>query len=91
MLLDRRDGKGSAPEIVLGGRVPGSIEARIEEIAGKQVMLINLKHGLTPGEKMRLTLIFQKSGPMVIEAEGREVNRDISLEHHFMQRSLIDK
>lgn len=58
---------------------------------GKQVMLINLKHGLTPGEKMRLTLIFQKSGPMVIEAEVREVNRDISLEHHFMQRSLIDK
>ncbi|MDA8101653.1 MAG: hypothetical protein M0Z34_01650 [Nitrospiraceae bacterium] len=41
MLLDRKDGKGSAPEIVLGGRVPGSIEARIEEIAGKPVMFIS--------------------------------------------------
>ena len=41
LLLDRRDVKGSAPDIVLGGRVPGSIEARLEEIAGKQAMIIS--------------------------------------------------
>lgn len=39
---------------------------------GLHVMLINLKQELTPGEKITLTLNFEKSGPMTIEAEIRE-------------------
>lgn len=71
-------------EIPAGGSV--SLEP-----GGKHVMLINLKRDLTPGDKISLTLNFQQSGPMTIEAEVREVNRDLSLEHHSMQHSLIDK
>lgn len=39
------------------------------EIGGKHVMLINLKRDLVPGDKIRLTLTFEKSGPITIEAE----------------------
>ena len=39
---------------------------------GLHVMLINLKQELVPGEKITLTLNFEKSGPMTIEAEIRE-------------------
>jgi copper(I)-binding protein len=39
---------------------------------GLHIMLINLKQQLIPGEKITLTLNFEKSGPMTIEAEIRE-------------------
>lgn len=42
------------------------------EIGGKHVMLINLKQTLGPGDKVRLTLSFEKSGPITIEAETRD-------------------
>lgn len=61
------------------------------EPGGKHVMFVNLKQNLTPGEKIRLSLNFQKSGPITIEAEVRKGNRDLSLEHHSIQHSLRDK
>ncbi|MCL4294597.1 MAG: copper chaperone PCu(A)C [Anaerolineae bacterium] len=42
------------------------------ETGGKHVMLINLKQDLVPGDKLRLTLAFEKSGPITIEAEIRD-------------------
>jgi copper(I)-binding protein len=42
------------------------------EPGGKHIMLINLKQELKPGEKISLTLNFEKIGPLSIEAEIRE-------------------
>ena len=39
---------------------------------GLHVMLINLKQELVPGKKITLTLNFEISGPITIEAEIRE-------------------
>jgi copper(I)-binding protein len=44
------------------------------EPGGLHLMLIKLKQELVPGEKITLTLNFEKSGPMTIEAEIREEN-----------------
>jgi copper(I)-binding protein len=44
---------------------------------GLHVMLIKLKQELVPGEKITLTLNFEKSGPMTIEAEIREIGVDM--------------
>jgi len=51
------------------------------EPGGKHVMLINLKRDLTPGDKISLTLNFQQSAPMTIEAE---VSADGLLSEHNM-------
>jgi copper(I)-binding protein len=40
---------------------------------GLHVMLINLQEELVPGEKIKLTLNFEKSNPLTIEAEIREM------------------
>jgi copper(I)-binding protein len=47
---------------------------------GLHVMLINLKQKLTPGEKIELTLNFEKSTPMTIKAEIREAGA-MDMEH----------
>jgi copper(I)-binding protein len=51
--------------------VPPGASAKLEP-GGMHVMLINLKQELTPGDRITLTLQFEKSGPMTIEAEVRE-------------------
>jgi copper(I)-binding protein len=53
--------------------VPAGGSATLEP-GGLHVMLINLKQELTPGEKIPLTLNFERSGLMTIEAEVREEN-----------------
>ncbi|RMF01678.1 MAG: copper chaperone PCu(A)C [Chloroflexi bacterium] len=52
--------------------VPAGGNAKLEP-GGKHVMLINLKKELVPGQKVKLTLNFEKSGPMTVEAEIREM------------------
>jgi copper(I)-binding protein len=44
---------------------------------GLHVMLINLKQELVLGEKIKLTLNFEKSGPLTIEAEILEMGSDM--------------
>jgi hypothetical protein len=44
---------------------------------GLHVMLINLQQELVPGEKIKLTLNFEKSAPLTIEAEIREMGGDM--------------
>ncbi len=51
--------------------VPAGGSARLEP-GGLHVMLINLKQELVEGEKVTLTLNFEKSDPITIEAEIRE-------------------
>ncbi len=41
---------------------------------GLHVMLIDLQQELVPGEKITLTLNFEKSGPQTIEAEIRDMS-----------------
>lgn len=55
----------SSIEIPSGGSV--SLEP-----GGKHIMLINLKLPLTLGEKIPLTLNFEKSGSLTVEAQIRE-------------------
>jgi copper(I)-binding protein len=52
-------------------QVPAGGSAKLEP-GGLHVMLIDLKQELTPGEMIPLTLQFEKSGPITIEAEVRE-------------------
>ena len=40
---------------------------------GLHVMLINLKREMVAGEKVRVTLNFEESGPITVEAEIREM------------------
>ncbi len=49
---------------------------------GKHLMLINLKQELKPGQKISLTLTFEKSGPITVEAEVREDTGMESMEHN---------
>lgn len=42
------------------------------EPGGKHIMLVKLKQPLKAGEKINLTLTFEKSGPLSIEADIRE-------------------
>ena len=44
------------------------------EPGGLHVMLINLQQQLVPGEKIKLTLNFEKSAPLNIEAEVRDMD-----------------
>ena len=55
---------------VPGIQVPPGGSAKLEP-GGMHVMLINLQQELTPGNKITLTLQFEKSGPVTIEAEVR--------------------
>jgi len=57
-----------------GIEVPAGGSAELKP-GGMHVMLINLKKELTPGEKIPLTLNFEKSGPIKIEAEIREMGK----------------
>jgi copper(I)-binding protein len=41
------------------------------EPGGKHVMLIGLKQELSPGQTITLTLNFERSGPLIVEAEVR--------------------
>ncbi len=67
-------------------KVPASGSAALEP-GGMHVMLINLKQELVSGEKIAFTLNFEKSGPMTVEAEIREMgeaadhNMDNNMEH----------
>jgi copper(I)-binding protein len=60
---------------VPGIQVPPGSSVKLEP-GGMHVMLINLQQELTPGDKITLTLQFEKSGPMAIEAEVRETGGD---------------
>ena len=65
---------------VQGGiEVPGGGSAELKP-GGLHVMLINLKEELVPGEKISLTLNFEKSGPMKVEAEIREMGDEMQSE-----------
>jgi copper(I)-binding protein len=65
-------------------QVPAGGSAKLEP-GGKHVMLINLKQELTPGDKIPLTLHFEKSGLITVEAEVRESDQgmesDMDMEH----------
>jgi hypothetical protein len=50
------------------------------EPGGKHIMLINLKQQLTPGEKIKLILNFEKSGQKTIEAEIREMGASMDMD-----------
>jgi copper(I)-binding protein len=50
--------------------VPAKGQAELKP-GGFHVMLIGLKRDLKPGEKITLTLIFEKSGPITVDAEVR--------------------
>jgi copper(I)-binding protein len=52
------------------------------EPGGKHIMLIKLRQALKPDEKISLTLTFEKTGPMTIEAEVREAG---SVVEHNME------
>jgi len=41
------------------------------EPAGLHIMLVGIKHDLNAGNKVRLTLYFEQSGPIAVEAEVR--------------------
>lgn len=65
--------------------VPAGGSANLEP-GGLHVMLINLKEELRPGEKLSLTLNFEKSGPMTIEAEIHEMGEAMEQEmEHEME------
>jgi hypothetical protein len=51
--------------------VPAGGSVRLEP-GGKHVMLTGLKPGLANGDKVSLTLTFELSGPLTVEAEVRE-------------------
>jgi copper(I)-binding protein len=51
-------------------QVPAGGSAKLEP-GGMHMMLINLKQELTPGDKIPLTLQFEKSGLITVEAEVR--------------------
>ena len=55
---------------VEGVDLPAGGQAELKP-GGLHVMLIGLKQELKPGDKVRLTLVFEKSGEMVVEAEVR--------------------
>jgi copper(I)-binding protein len=52
---------------------------------GLHVMLINLQEQLVPGEKIKLTLNFEKSDPLTIEAEIREMGGDNNMDMDDME------
>ena len=58
--------------------VPAGGSAMLEP-GGLHVMLINLQQQLEPGSKISLTLNFEKSGPMTIEAEIREMGGEMNM------------
>lgn len=62
-----------------GIQVPGGGSAELKP-GGMHVMLINLKEELVPGEMVELTLNFEKSGAMKVEAEIREMGADMGSE-----------
>jgi copper(I)-binding protein len=56
-------------------KVPAGDSAMLEP-GGLHLMLIKLKQELVPGEKITLTLNFEKSGSMTTEVEIREMGAD---------------
>ncbi len=67
---------------VQGGiEIPAGGSAELKP-GGLHVMLINLKEELTPGNKIELTLNFENSDPIKIEAEIREMGEGMgNMEH----------
>ena len=67
---------------VQGGiKVPAGGSAELKP-GGLHVMLINLKEELTPGQKIKLTLNFENSDPIKVEAEVRDMgDMDQNMEH----------
>jgi len=66
---------------VQGGiEVPAGGSAELKP-GGLHVMLINLKEELTPGQKIALTLNFENSDPIKVEAEVREMGESMDNEH----------
>lgn len=57
--------------------IPASGSAMLQP-GGLHVMLINLKQELVAGEKIELTLNFEKSDPLTIEAEIREMGVEMN-------------
>ena len=57
-------------------KIPAGGSANLEP-GGYHVMLINLKQPLEPGQKVKLTLMFEKSAPLTIEAEVREMGAEM--------------
>lgn len=64
--------------------VPAGDSVRLEPVS-KYIKLIKLKHDLTPGGKVNLTLNFEQSGPVTIEVEVREGDRDLATDHTSIQ------
>lgn len=66
--------------------VPAGGTAKLEP-GGLHVMLIDLKEELKPGNKISLTLNFETSGPMTIEAEIHEMGEAMehNMEHNMDQ------
>ena len=65
-----------------GIEVPAGGSAELKP-GGMHVMLINLKKELVPGETVELTLNFEKSSPLTVKAEIREMDEDMgdNMEH----------
>lgn len=64
-------------EVMMMREVEGGLEipagGTLELVpGGYHIMLINLKQELTPGEKVSVTLNFENSGPITVEAEVKE-------------------
>jgi copper(I)-binding protein len=74
--LDENDVMTMSP--VSSIEVPAGSSVSLEP-GGKHIMLINLQQGLTPGEKISLTLNFEKTGPLTVEAEIRQMGA--AMEH----------
>jgi hypothetical protein len=60
--------------------IPAGTSVKLEP-GGLHVMLIDMQKELTPGDKIKLTLKFEKSEPMTIEAEVKEGEMMGQMEH----------
>ncbi len=67
--------------------VPAGDSVKLEP-GGLHVMLINLKEELVPGKKISLTLNFEKSGPMTVEAEIRETGEAMAPDMGKMEHNM---
>lgn len=68
--VSKMDGDVMKMSPVAAIEVPGGGSTKLEP-GGLHVMLINLKRELVPGEKVNLTLNFERSGSLSVEAEIR--------------------
>lgn len=59
--------------------IPAGGSALLEP-GGMHIMLVNLQEELVPGEKITLTLTFEKSDPMTVTAEIREMGMGATID-----------